>query len=128
MSPSSPSSRVQELIGHRYPTPKLWITEYGYDHVALQPTQDFFNKTAQFLDNADYIERYSWFGVFRSNQSNVGANGCFLTPTGQLTDIGSWYLGGSATSNIPSGAFRSHFVGMMNVWAMIASVVFIFLF
>jgi hypothetical protein len=26
-----------------------------------------------------------------------------LTQNGQLTDIGSWYLGGSATGNIPAG-------------------------
>jgi hypothetical protein len=26
-----------------------------------------------------------------------------LTQNGQLTDIGSWYLGGSATGNIPKG-------------------------
>jgi hypothetical protein len=25
-----------------------------------------------------------------------------LTQNGQLTDIGSWYLGGAATNNIPS--------------------------
>lgn len=25
-----------------------------------------------------------------------------LTQDGQLTDIGSWYLGGAATNNIPS--------------------------
>jgi hypothetical protein len=28
-----------------------------------------------------------------------------LTQKGQLTDIGSWYLGGAATNNIPSSSF-----------------------
>jgi hypothetical protein len=27
-----------------------------------------------------------------------------LTQKGQLTDIGSWYLGGAATNNIPSSS------------------------
>ncbi len=27
-----------------------------------------------------------------------------LTQNGQLTDIGSWYLGGAATNNIPLGS------------------------
>ena len=51
-----------------------------------------------------YIERYAYFGSFRSSQSNVGPDGAMLTTSGQLTDIGSWYLGGSATGNIPSSA------------------------
>jgi hypothetical protein len=88
----------------RYPTAKLWITEYRYDHVALEPTQDFFNRTAQFFDSTDYIERYSWFGAFRRNASNVGPNGALLDADGQLASIGSWYLGGAETNNIPSAA------------------------
>jgi hypothetical protein len=92
----------------RYPTAKLWITEYGYDHVALEPTQDFFNRTAQFFDSTDYIERYSWFGAFRSNASNVGPNGAMLDEDGKLTSIGSWYLGGAETNNIPSAASSLH--------------------
>jgi hypothetical protein len=51
-----------------------------------------------------YIERYSYFGSFRSDVSNVGPNAAMLTQNGQLTDIGSWYLGGAATNNIPSSS------------------------
>jgi hypothetical protein len=88
----------------RYPNAKLWIAEYRYDHVALEPTQDFFNRTAQFFDSTDYIERYSWFGAFRSNASTVGPNGALLDPDGKLTSIGSWYLGGAETNDFPSAA------------------------
>lgn len=35
--------------------------------------------------------------------SNVGPNAAMLTQRGELTDIGSWYLGGSKTGNIPKG-------------------------
>ena len=34
----------------------------------------------------------------------MGGDVAFLTQDGKLTDIGSWYLGGSETGNIPSGA------------------------
>jgi hypothetical protein len=41
-----------------------------------------------------------------------------LTSSGKLTDIGSWYLGGAATGNVPSGVGR---VGV--VWGgMLVSV------
>jgi len=36
--------------------------------------------------------------------SNVGADAAMLTQNGELTDIGSWYLGGGETGNIPKGA------------------------
>lgn len=51
-----------------------------------------------------YITHYSYFGSFRSDASNVGPNAAMLTQNGKLTDIGSWYLGGSATGNVPKGA------------------------
>jgi hypothetical protein len=50
------------------------------------------------------ITHYSYFGSFRSDASNVGPNAAMLTQNGKLTDIGSWYLGGSATGQTPSGA------------------------
>jgi hypothetical protein len=31
-----------------------------------------------------------------------------LTEKGELTDIGSWYLGGAATNNIPKGGAGFH--------------------
>jgi hypothetical protein len=47
------------------------------------------------------LTHYSYFGAFRSDVSNVGANAAMLDQKGKLTDIGSWYLGGVATNNIP---------------------------
>lgn len=47
------------------------------------------------------ITHYSYFGAFRSDVSNRGPNAAMLTEEGKLTDIGSWYLGGAATKNIP---------------------------
>lgn len=47
----------------------------------------------QYLDGHEKVDRYSYFGAFRSDVSNVGPNATFLNAAGQLTDIGTWYLG-----------------------------------
>ncbi|KUJ16634.1 uncharacterized protein LY89DRAFT_586395 [Mollisia scopiformis] len=85
-----------------YPNTSIWITEYALNNDTLPDTQDFFNMSAEYFDRIDYIDRYSYFGSFRSDVSNVGPNVSMLTSKGLLTDIGSWYLGGAATNNIPT--------------------------
>ncbi|KAI8626551.1 glycoside hydrolase family 128 protein [Xylariaceae sp. FL1651] len=88
-----------------FPNKTQWITEYNYDNQDLSTTQDFYNTSAEYFDRLDSVERYSYFGSFRSHDSNVGPNAVMLNNDGQLTDIGSWYLGGSATGIKPqSGA------------------------
>jgi Glycosyl hydrolase catalytic core len=87
----------------RYPDTKLWLTEFAYNDASLEKSQAFFNYTIKLLDGLDYVERYSYFGAFRSTKSNVGPNATFLDAKGRLTDIGSWYLGGAATGNTPTG-------------------------
>lgn len=56
-------------------------------------TESFYNTTIAYLDGLSYVERYSWFGAFRSDVSNVGPNGAMLDAAGKLTHIGKWYLG-----------------------------------
>ncbi|KAL5400925.1 hypothetical protein PMIN03_011961 [Paraphaeosphaeria minitans] len=60
------------------------------------------------------ITRYAYFGAFRSDTSNVGANSAMLTEKGELTDIGSWYLGGSRTNNIPHSSWAENLKAKMN--------------
>jgi hypothetical protein len=93
----------------RFPNVTQWITEYNYDDQDLSTTQSFFNTSADYFDRLDSVGRYSYFGSFRSKVSNVGQNAVMLSNTGKLTDIGSWYLGGSATGVSPtdSAAGRS---------------------
>jgi len=57
--------------------------------------------SAEYFDRLDYVERYSYFGAFRSKKSNVGPNAPFLNNDGKLTDIGAWYLGLSGTGVDP---------------------------
>lgn len=61
-------------------------------------------EAAILISVGSYITHYSYFGSFRSSVSNVGPNAAMLTEKGKLTDIGSWYLGRSATGNKPRGA------------------------
>lgn len=60
--------------------------------------------SSEYFDRLDSVGRYSLFGGFRSKVSNVGPNAVMLSNDGRLTDIGSWYLGGSATGVDPQSA------------------------
>lgn len=88
------------------PKMKIWVTEYAYPHGNLEESQRFFNESAEYFDRLEEVERYSYFGAFRSDRSNVGPYAAFLTETGKLTDIGSLYLGGGLTGNVPDGSYR----------------------
>ncbi|KAK3391164.1 glycosyl hydrolase catalytic core-domain-containing protein [Podospora didyma] len=86
-----------------YPTSPIWVMGYGFENQDLPTTQAFFNSSVAYLDAHQKVERYSWFGAFRSivSSSAVGPSQAMLDPWGNLTDIGSWYLGGGATGNPP---------------------------
>ncbi|KAI1746809.1 glycoside hydrolase family 128 protein [Xylaria castorea] len=94
-------SHINEAISV-FPTAKIWVTEFAYANQPLQTTQDYYNQAVNYFDGFDKVERYSYFGAFRSKTSNVGPNATFLNNAGQLTDIGSWYLGGGATGVDPN--------------------------
>jgi hypothetical protein len=83
------------------------VTEYNLDNQNLEETQSFFNSSSDYMDRLDYLERYSIFAAFRSDASNVGPNATMLSAGGQLTDIGAWYLGRSATGVKPTDSKSS---------------------
>lgn len=113
------ASHIGQIRG-TYPNMSIWVTEYANAGASLAESQSFYNSSSQYFDRIEYdywppmyyrnesanypfsyVERYSYFGAFRSDVSNVGPNAALLTQNGALTDIGSWYLGGSATGNVP---------------------------
>jgi hypothetical protein len=57
--------------------------------------------------------------------SNVGPNAAMLDQKGRLTDIGSWYLGGAATNNVPSSSDAGRY-GVNSLWAATAAAVVAF--
>ncbi|KAI9878725.1 MAG: hypothetical protein M1830_010685 [Pleopsidium flavum] len=91
-------------VRQAYPNMTMWVTEYADPEASFAESQSFYNESSQFFDRIDYITHYSYFGSFRSDASNVGPNAAMLTQDGKLTDIGSWYLGGSRTGNRAKGA------------------------
>ncbi|KAI0908289.1 glycoside hydrolase family 128 protein [Ustulina deusta] len=99
-----------------FPNKSQWITEYNYDNQDLGTTQYFYNTSAEYYDRLDSVARYSYFGSFRSRDSNVGPNAVMLNNDGELTDIGSWYLGGAATGVDP----QSGRAGRTQVSALLA--------
>jgi hypothetical protein len=86
-----------------YPTLPIWVTEFAEPDATLAATQQFFNQSTSYLSKLPYLDRYAWFGTFRADTASsfVGPNVSFLDDGGQLTDLGSWYLGGHATGNLP---------------------------
>jgi hypothetical protein len=90
-----------------YPDLPVWITEYALPNAPLNDTQYFFNQSTNYFDSLNFVERYSYFGSFPSSASNVGKNPSMLDSNGKLTDIGSWYLGGSATGVVPNSAGKN---------------------
>ena len=90
-----------------FPDKPLWVTEFNYNDQDLETTQDFFNTSIAYLDKLTNIERYSFFGAFRSSVSNVGSNAAMLSAGGQLTDIGAWYLGEKADGISPDSKASS---------------------
>ncbi|KAL2145436.1 hypothetical protein VTI28DRAFT_7217 [Corynascus sepedonium] len=88
-----------------FPNKTMWITEYNLNDQSLEATQSFFNMSAEYFDRLDFVERYSYFGAFRSDVSNIGPNGAMLSANGSLTDIGAWYLGREPTGILPTTSF-----------------------
>ncbi|KAI1851533.1 hypothetical protein JX265_012385 [Neoarthrinium moseri] len=105
-----------------FPNVTQWITEYNLDNQDLSTTQRFFNTSAEYFDRLDYVGRYSYFGSFRSKVSNVGENAVMLNNAGKLTDIGSWYLGVSATGVLPTSVAGKGYspMAMASVVALIS--------
>ncbi|KAL2262401.1 hypothetical protein VTK26DRAFT_1450 [Humicola hyalothermophila] len=92
---------LQDRIGKfssAFPDVPLWVVEYGFPDQDEATTEGFFNESLSLLESTDAVERYSWFGSFRSIVSNVGPNQAMLDQSGNLTDIGYWYMGLNATS------------------------------
>ncbi|KAF2877869.1 glycosyl hydrolase catalytic core-domain-containing protein [Massariosphaeria phaeospora] len=111
------ANHIGQIMG-TYPGLDVWVTEWAYPRKDLETTKGFFNTSTEWFDRMENITRYSYFGAFRSDVSNVGPNAAMLTEQGKLTDIGSWYLGGAATNNAPKegGAGRA---ARFSGWALV---------
>lgn len=77
------------------PQLKIWITELGLPQQDASATAAMLNQTLPYLDGLDYVERYSWFGAFRTNDANqwTGSGVALFNNEGGLTDVGALYMG-----------------------------------
>ncbi|AEO58398.1 glycoside hydrolase, catalytic core [Thermothelomyces thermophilus ATCC 42464] len=106
-----------------FPNKTMWITEFNLNDRDLEATQSFYNMSTEYFDRLDFVERYSYFGAFRSNVSNIGPNGAMLSDNGSLTDIGAWYLGRQPTGILPTSSSSLHLPLPQKVVAVFAAVV-----
>ena len=72
--------------GARYP---VWITEFGMDRsdYPAPVVQDFLRNASRWCDDTPWVERYAWFGNFKSDN---GATNMLLNADGSgLSALGS---------------------------------------
>ncbi|OAL04753.1 hypothetical protein IQ06DRAFT_290782 [Phaeosphaeriaceae sp. SRC1lsM3a] len=74
---------------------KLWVTELGLPQQSAEATVQMMNQTLPYLDKLDYVERYAWFGAFRTNDANewTGDGVALFDGSGGLTELGALYMG-----------------------------------
>lgn len=74
---------------------KIWVTEMGLPQQSTDNTVQMMNQTLPYLDKLDYVEKYAWFGAFRTSDANpwTGKGVALFDGSGGLTDLGALYLG-----------------------------------
>ena len=92
---------TNQTCANSFSDKQIWVTEYALNNADLASTQAFFIQSLGFLEGQSRVERYAYFGAFRSDVSNVGPNVAMLDPYDRITDIGAWYLGQTATGWLP---------------------------
>lgn len=83
-----------------WPDKPMWVTEFALPSPAEEDAvRNMLNQSLVFLDNTTWIQRYSWFGAFRTSGANewTGERVSLLGDDGGLTELGASYLGGNVT-------------------------------
>ena len=78
-----------------HPILPIWVTELALPQQSATATEVMMNTTLPFLDDLEYVGRYSWFGIFREENANewTGDGVALLDDDGDLTELGATYLG-----------------------------------
>ncbi|KAF1914768.1 glycosyl hydrolase catalytic core-domain-containing protein [Ampelomyces quisqualis] len=74
---------------------KIWVTEMGLPQQSAEATVQMMNQTLPYLDKLEYVEKYAWFGAFRTDDANewTGDGVALFDGDGGLTDLGALYMG-----------------------------------
>ncbi|KAF2261819.1 hypothetical protein CC78DRAFT_341513 [Lojkania enalia] len=80
----------------RDPPLRIWITEMALPQQDADATVRMMNQTLPYLDNLDYVDKYAWFGAFRTDDANewTGDGVALFDDDGGLTELGALYMGG----------------------------------
>ncbi|PPQ89472.1 hypothetical protein CVT25_011998 [Psilocybe cyanescens] len=78
----------------------LWITEWACQNYANLTAQcsssdvvEFMNATQSYMDNADFVERYAWFGAME-NMQGINEDNALMDNNGKINSLGRQYIGG----------------------------------
>ena len=70
------ASHLGQINGTYQNISDIWVTEFAYNDGTLAESQSFANTSFEYLDRISYMQRYSYFGAFRSDVSNVSKKSC----------------------------------------------------
>ncbi|KAH9240135.1 glycoside hydrolase family 128 protein [Colletotrichum gloeosporioides 23] len=87
---------LRDFYNETSPNLKYWITEMALPQQDTDATFAMMNLSLSFLDDADYVDGYAWFGAFRKDEANAwtGNKVSLFDDDGGLTELGAYYLGG----------------------------------
>ncbi|KAH7913285.1 glycoside hydrolase [Hygrophoropsis aurantiaca] len=97
----------------------IWVTEWAcqnFNDAAKQCSYDdivrFMNQTQTFMDKAEYVERYAWFGAME-NLQGVNVDDALMDKAGKINSLGRQYIaaqgiGGALTArHLSKRTFRT---------------------
>ncbi|KAF9010750.1 hypothetical protein BDQ17DRAFT_1234445 [Cyathus striatus] len=77
----------------------IWVTEWACQNCKNSSGQSskaeivkFLNETQTFLDNADFVERYAWYGAM-SDLKGMNQCNALMGREGKINDLGKQYIG-----------------------------------
>lgn len=78
---------------------RIWVTEMALPQASAEDTTSMMNQTLPYLDGLESVERYAWFGAFRTDDANqwTGDGVALFNGDGGLTECGALYLGGEGS-------------------------------
>ncbi|EAU83450.1 hypothetical protein CC1G_04706 [Coprinopsis cinerea okayama7 len=104
----------------------IWVTEWAchnfVDHGKQCTPEDvveFMNKTQSFMDNAIFVERYSWFGAMR-DMSGVNPANALMDNDGRISNLGRQYVGWTGDGPVIAAVAGRSIVS--NMGALLAAV------
>jgi len=104
---------------------KIWISELAIPQVDEEATVQMMNDSLSYLDDSDIVDRYSWFGMFRADESNewTGENVALFDKKGGLTELGAEYLNSPGNETFTAGQKGEGGAGSLGVGRTLGVIV-----